>query len=57
MRFQDFGAFQIRVQSRCMLTAVNLYDEALGMTREVNDVAINSNLPTKMRARGREAMA
>jgi hypothetical protein len=57
MRFQSFGAFQIRIQSRCMLTAVNFYYDAVGMTREVNNVAINSNLAAKMRARGREAMA
>ncbi len=39
-----------------MLTSIHLYNDTLCMTREVDDVAVNLNLPAKMRFFHPEAM-
>jgi hypothetical protein len=56
VRCENFGALRVRGQLRCVLASIHLHNQALRMTREVNDVPINSNLTTKMRPRHAEAM-
>ena len=54
VRFENPCALFVSNHSLCMLAAINLHDDALGVTREIRDVAPDSNLTAEVCARYRE---
>jgi hypothetical protein len=56
IRFENPCALGIGSRLRCVLTAINLNDHAPSMAGEIDDVAVDPNLTSEMRAWHSKAM-